>query len=217
MSQGELLEELRKAVVEGDPDQATMWAKRVVENNVNPVEALERGLSEGLKSVGDAFGRGELFLCDLIMSAEAMKQASVVLEEEIKKRGLRRRTMAKFAIGTVAGDIHDIGKAIVAALFTASGFDVVDLGTDVSTEGFIKAVEEQEPHILGLSALLTVTAEEQPKVIEALKRKGLRNKVAVMVGGGAVTRHYAEEIEADGYGEDSEEAVRVAMELLDTR
>lgn len=214
MSQPDPLEELKKAVVRGDPNEAVSWAKKAVESEMNPVEALEKGLGDGLRSVGDSFGRGEVFLCDLVLSAEAMKQASAILEEEIRKRGLAKRTVATLVIGTVAGDIHDIGKTIVAALLSAAGFNVIDLGTDVPVTRFLSEVDEHTPDILGLSALLTVTALEQAKVIEALKTHDLRSGIKVIVGGGAVTEEHAEEIGADGYGEDAEQAVAVAKELL---
>jgi len=181
---------------------------------MNPVETLEEGLGKGLISVGDSFGRGELFLCDLMLSAEAVKQASVILEEEIRKQGIVKKNVATLAIGTVAGDIHDIGKTIVAALLAAAGFKVIDLGIDVPVEQFLTAVEEHRTDALGLSALLTVTALEQTKVIEALRIRDLRRKVKVIVGGGAVTKEYADKIGADGYGEDAEQAVRVTKALL---
>ncbi|MEM3522438.1 MAG: corrinoid protein [Candidatus Bathyarchaeia archaeon] len=210
----QVIEELKNAIINGNPDQALTWAKKAIEMKMNPIEVIEKGLNEALKIVGDAFGRGELFLCDLMMSAEAAKQASSILEEEIKKQGLGMKTIATLVIGTVAGDIHDIGKTLVATLFTAAGFKVIDLGIDVPTEQFIKAVKDYKPDLLGLSALLTVTALEQGKVIEALNKEGLRNSVKVMVGGGAVSREYAKKIGADGYGEDANEAVKVGKELL---
>lgn len=205
----EVIEGLKNAIINGNSDQALTWARKAIEMKMNPVEVVEKGLNEGLKIVGDLFGKGELFLCDLMMSAEAAKQASSILEEEIKKQGLGMRTVATLVIGTVAGDIHDIGKTLVATLFTAAGFRVIDLGIDVPREKFVKAVKEYKPDLLGLSALLTVTALEQGKVIEALKEQGIRNNVKVIVGGGAVSREYAKKIGADGYGEDAEEAVRI--------
>ncbi|MEM2897474.1 MAG: corrinoid protein [Candidatus Bathyarchaeia archaeon] len=214
MARVEVLEGLKNAIISGDSDQASIWAKKAIEIKMSPVEAIEKGLNEGLKHVGDAFGKGELFLCDLMMSAEAAKQASSILEEEIKKQGLGMKTIATLVIGTVAGDIHDIGKTLVSTLFTAAGFKVIDLGIDVPKERFIKAVKENKPDLLGLSALLTVTALEQGKVIEALMKEGVRNSVKVIVGGGAVSREYARNIGADGYGEDADEAVRVGKALL---
>lgn len=210
----ELIENLKQAVIQGIPDNAIEIAQQIVDKNIDPIEAYEKGLKAGITVVGDGFASGELFLPDLVLSAETMKAASKVLEEEISRAGASRIELGKVVLGTVNGDLHDIGKTIVGTLLTSYGFDVVDLGVNISTDEFIEAVRREEPDVLGLSSLLTVTAKELAKVILALKNQGLREDVKVIVGGGAVTASYAEEIEADGYGQNAELGVRMTRVLL---
>jgi len=205
---------LKQAVIQGIPDNAVEIAQQIVDKNIDPIEAYEKGLKAGITVVGDGFASGELFLPDLVLSAETMKAASKVLEEEISRAGASRIELGKVVLGTVNGDLHDIGKTIVGTLLTSYGFDVVDLGVNISTDEFIEAVRREEPDVLGLSSLLTVTAKELAKVILALKNQGLREDVKVIVGGGAVTASYAEEIEADGYGQNAELGVRMTRVLL---
>ncbi|MEM2383146.1 MAG: corrinoid protein [Desulfurococcaceae archaeon] len=209
-----LIEKLKEAVIAGDRDEAIKISREIVDKGLDPLEALERGLVAGVLEVGEKWVREEVFLADLVMSAEAMKAASEVLKPEIIKRGKVVKKLGKVVIGTVAGDIHDIGKNIVATMLEASGFEVIDLGVDVSTETFIEKVRELKPDVLGLSALLTTTMLEQKNVIEALKREGLRNKVKVIVGGAPVTEEWAKSIGADGYAEDAIRAVRLVKKLL---
>ncbi|MEM1533277.1 MAG: corrinoid protein [Desulfurococcaceae archaeon] len=209
-----LIEKLKEAVIAGDRDEAIKISREIVDKGLDPLEALERGLVAGVLEVGEKWVREEVFLADLVMSAEAMKAASEVLKPEIIKRGKVVKKLGKVVIGTVAGDIHDIGKNIVATMLEASGFEVVDLGVDVPTETFIEKVRELKPDVLGLSALLTTTMLEQKNVIEALKREGLRNKVKVIVGGAPVTEEWAKSIGADGYAEDAIRAVRLVKKLL---
>jgi corrinoid protein of di/trimethylamine methyltransferase len=205
---------LKQAVIQGIPVNAVEIAQQIVDKNIDPIEAYEKGLKAGITVVGDGFASGELFLPDLVLSAETMKAASKVLEEEISRAGASRIELGKVVLGTVNGDLHDIGKTIVGTLLTSYGFDVVDLGVNISTDEFIEAVRREEPDVLGLSSLLTVTAKELAKVILALKNQGLREDVKVIVGGGAVTASYAEEIEADGYGQNAELGVRMTRVLL---
>ncbi len=214
MNDLELIENLKQAVIQGIPDNAVEIAQQIVDKNIDPIEAYEKGLKAGITVVGDGFASGELFLPDLVLSAETMKAASKVLEEEISRAGASRIELGKVVLGTVNGDLHDIGKTIVGTLLTSYGFDVVDLGVNISTDEFIEAVRREEPDVLGLSSLLTVTAKELAKVILALKNQGLREDVKVIVGGGAVTASYAEEIEADGYGQNAELGVRMTRVLL---
>ncbi len=208
----EILRNLKKAVLEYDGEAAANWARKALEEMVDPTKALD-ALTEGIKQVGDGYGRGELWLPDLVGAAEAMKGAVPILEEEIKRRGKKRETAGVIVLGTVKGDIHDIGKNIVATLLTINGFGVVDLGVDVATEKFIGAVVQHKADILALSALLTMTAHEQRRVIDALKEEGIRDKVKVMVGGGALTQGFADDIGADGYEPTAVGAAKLARRL----
>jgi len=205
---------LAEAVVEGDAEKSEETAKKTVELGMDPLQVLDEGVIKPLREIGDRFGRGEIFLTDLVMSAEAAKVAMEVLVAEIKRRGREVGYLGRVVLGTVAGDIHDIGKNIVGALLSVEGFEVIDLGADVPTEKFVEKVRELKPNILGLSALLTVTMPVQREVIEALKEAGLRDTVKVMVGGAPVTAEWAEEIGADAYGADAIDAVKKAKKLI---
>lgn len=214
MSDQELLARLKDAVVRGIPHEAAELARRALAEGIDPLVAYEGGLKAGIIVVGEAFATGEIFLPDLVLAGETMKAAGAILETEIERRGIEREGIGKVLLGTVAGDLHDIGKTIVATLLTSHGFDVVDIGVDVPTGEFIEKVEAVKPDILGMSSLLTVTAKELAKVIDALREAGMRDSVKVVVGGGAVTNEYAQEIGADGFGKDAERGVRVVKKLL---
>ena len=209
----EILEKLKRAIKEYDSQGAASLAREIIQQKVEPMKALE-AMMEVIKQVGDAFSKGELWLPDLVGAADAMTSAMPIIEEEIRKVGAKRKVLGNVVIGTVCGDIHSIGKSMVATLLTANGFAVIDLGINVSTESFIKAVGKYKPDILAMSALLTTTAIEQKKVIEALEKKGLRDKVKVMVGGGAVTQEFADSIGADGYSPTAPRAAELARSLV---
>jgi len=217
MSETKLLEDIKAAVVRGDTPLAVELAKEIVSEGIDPILAFEQGLREGITIVGDGFSKGELFLPDLAMAAETMKAAGSILEDEIQRSGAVRENLGTVVIGTVAGDMHDIGKTIVSTMLNTRGFDVIDLGVDVSNDEFIDAIKEHNPIILGMSSLLTITAKKLSEVIQLLDDTDLRSKTKVIVGGGAVTGDYAEEIGADGYGQDAEQAVRLAKKLIDAK
>ncbi|HID90638.1 TPA: cobalamin-binding protein, partial [Candidatus Bathyarchaeota archaeon] len=168
MMEREILAQIARSVVDCDVDRTKELARRALEEGLDPLEAIEEGLARGIRSVGDSFARGEAFLPDLMMAAEAMKAGLSVLEGAVKERGLRRRALGKVVIGTVEGDLHDIGKSIVVTMLEANGFEVLDLGVDVPCRRFVEAVKEERPDVLGLSALLTSTLPRQREVIEAL-------------------------------------------------
>ena len=212
-SEAEILEKLRKSILEFEPEDAEVWANKAMEEKVDPAKAVDV-LIEAVREVGDAFGREEIFLPELMMAAEAMKRAMPIIEKELKNTGREREAAGTLVIGTVESNIHDIGKTIVATLFEAAGFRVVDLGVDVPSTKFVEAVKEHKPDLLGLSALLTTTAPQQVVVMKLLKEAGIRDRVKVIVGGGAITQAYADEIGADGYGVNAAEAVEVATRLL---
>jgi len=215
MSSHEILENLKKAIAEYDTDGAASLARKAVAENIDPIKAIDT-LIAAIREVGDGFGRGELWLPDLMGAAEAMQSAMPILEEETTKKGLKRESMGTIVIGTVYGDIHDIGKTMVGTLLTAAGFSVHDLGVNKTVEEFVDAVKEHKPNILAMSALLTMTAPEQRKVINTLNEQGLKDRVKVMVGGGAITQEFADEIEADGYDATAPGAVELARKLLGT-
>jgi corrinoid protein of di/trimethylamine methyltransferase len=214
MSESQILEQLRKSVVDGSTDKAVEAAQLSIQQCVDPLTAYEEGLRKGITEVGDAFECGDLFLPDLVIAAKAMQAATAILEEEISRTGRERQRIGKIVLGTVAGDLHDIGKKIVATLMSSHGFEVIDLGVNVDVDKFIDAIKREKPDIIGISSLLTITALEIPRIIQKLEETGLRDQVKVMAGGGAVTQEYVQKIGADGYGRDAEMAVRVARELL---
>ncbi len=208
----EVLEHLRKAIVEYDCEGAARFARKAVQEGVDPIQALD-AMTVAIREVGGDFGRGELWLPELVGAAAAMAAAAPIIEEEIRKIGARRETLGTVVIGTVYGDIHTIGKQMVATLLTADGFAVKDLGTNVSAEGFVNGIGEYEADILAMSALMTTTAPEQRKVIETLTKEGIRDKVKIMVGGGAITQEFADRIGADGYDPTAPGAVQLARRL----
>jgi corrinoid protein of di/trimethylamine methyltransferase len=210
-----VIQNLEQSIIDGDVESAEKWAQQAIDEKIDVYRTINEGLIKGIRKVGDAFGNAELFLPDLILSSEAMKAASDILEEELKKSGVKvQSTVGKIVIGTVKGDVHDIGKTLVATLFKAYGFHVIDMGVDVPKEHFVEAVKEHQPDILGLSSLLTTSAAEQRDVIEALQKARLRSQVKIIVGGGAISEQWSNEIGADGYGGDAREAVDIGNKLL---
>ncbi len=209
----EILENLEKAVLEYDNAGAENWARKAVEEGIDPVQALDV-ITRAVKQIGDGYSRGELWLPDLVGAASATQSATPILEEQIKRQGKSRKSLGRIIIGTVLGDIHDIGKSMVAALLVADGFEVIDLGININAETFTAAVKEHNANILAMSALLTMTAPEQGKVIKALEDAGIRSRVKIMVGGGAITQKFAKEIGADGYAPTAPGAVELAERLI---
>ncbi len=210
----EILENMGRAVKEFDQTGAESLAREAMEAGIEPLKALEV-LTVAIREVGDAFGAGECFLPELVGAADAMQAAMPIVEEAIKERGETRESAGKVVVGTVAGDIHNIGKTILCTLLIADGFEVIDLGIDVPLEKFIDTVREEKPDVLAMSALLTITAQEQKNVIEALVREEIRDEVKIMVGGGAISDHFAEKIGADGYDPTAPGGVKLARSLLE--
>jgi corrinoid protein of di/trimethylamine methyltransferase len=209
-----LVSQLVEAVTIGDLDKSTELVGKLLNLGMDPYKIFTEGLTKGLMIVGDRFGKGEVYLTDLIVSAEAMKSGLRMIEPELKKLHLDRRYNGTLVIGTVQGDIHDIGKTIVATMFEVNDFRVYDLGCDVGTELFLEKVEEIRPNLLGLSALLSTTMVKQAEVIKALTERGLRSHVKTMVGGAPVTPEWAREIGADDTAPDAVTAVSKARELI---
>lgn len=209
----EMLEELKKIVLDFDLEHAEEAARRALAQGVDPVRCAET-LSDALRIIGDKFGTGEMFLPELVGASEVVKKALPLIIEELSRQGRDVKTLGKVIIGTVFGDIHSIGKSMVATLLFAEGFEVADLGVNVRSEEFLKAVRAQKTQILAMSALLTTTSMEQKNVIEGLKKTGVRDQVKVLVGGSPINQEFADRIGADGYGATAPEGVRVARRLL---
>lgn len=209
----ELYKKLMDAVIDGEPEDAEQIAKDALEAKLDPLTCINKALMPGIQKVGELFSSGEYFLPELIIGADAMKSALDVLEPALVG-GQKREVVGTVVLGTVEGDLHEIGKTLVGTMLTANGFKVIDIGVDQSAEAFVKAAKENNADIVGASALLTTTMLQQKKLVEALGTAGL-DKVKVMVGGAPVTDRYAQEIGADGYAEDAISAVDIAYRLMD--
>jgi len=206
-----LVERLKKAILNYDKESAKKAAEQAISEKGDLMKMINIS-TETIRVVGDKFNNGEIFLPHLIMASDAMKAAMEILQSHIPKEQLEVKN--KVVIGTAKDDIHDIGKSIVSSMMEASGFEVYDVGKDVPEENFISKGGETSADILAVSALMTVTMPRQKELIKELERLGLRQKYKVMVGGGPVTKEWAEEIGADGTGKDAKEAVNVAKNLL---
>jgi corrinoid protein of di/trimethylamine methyltransferase len=205
---------MAQTVLDGEAELAAELAQRGLDAGLAAVDILDLGFVKGIEEVGDLFARGEFFLPELVQGAEAMKAAVAVLQPALDASGGASRSLGVAVAGTVAGDIHEIGKTIVCSMLSAAGFTVTDVGCDVPVETFVARCKELSPDLLLLSALLTTTMPNQQKTIEALKAAGLRDSVKVMIGGAPTTRAWADEIGADGYAEDAIEAVATAKGLM---
>jgi corrinoid protein of di/trimethylamine methyltransferase len=210
----ELFTAMKESVINGEPEQAAELARQAIAQGIDPLEAINLGFVQGVNYVGEQFSAGEMFLPELVVAGEAMKAAVAVLEPEFTRRGTERQILGKVVIGTVEGDIHEIGKTLVATMLSASGFQVFDLGVDVPVMKFVEKAREVGADIIGLSALLTTTMVRQREVIAALESQGMRPRTRVLVGGAPVTSGWAQEIGADGYSEDAVSAVKVAKQLV---
>jgi len=208
------LSAMRQSIIDGAPDTASTLAQESVTSGMAPIEAINNGFVPGMHDVGEQFARGQMFLPDMMASAEAMRAAMAVLDPELRKLGTERPTAGVVVLGTTRGDIHEIGKILVGTMLTAHGFQVHDLGVDVAGEKFAAKARELKADIIGVSALLTTTMRNQKSVVEALEKEGLRSQVKVMVGGAPVTRRWADEIGADGYAKDAMSAVTLAQQLM---
>ena len=209
----DLFKEMANAVIEGDEEKSIALAKEGLAKGVDPTEAIEKGFAEGMRVIGDLFEKLEIYLPQVIISADAMTAGVEIFRQHLLARGgeTPKKTVL---LGTIQGDVHDIGKNIVKIMLESNGFKVYDLGRDVPVFDFIEKVKELSPDIIGVSALMTTTMVYMPKLIEALKEEKLREKVKVMVGGAPVLPEWAKKIGADGYGKSAMEAVRVAKRLV---
>jgi trimethylamine corrinoid protein len=213
MNKDELLRSMNDAIVAGDKAAAAALGADAVRSGADLLEVIEKGYVPGLQRVGELWEQGEYFLPELISSAEAMKAAMAVLKPELDRKNIEAQGGGKVVIGTVEGDIHDIGKNLVASMLQAGGFEVHDLGADVKLERFIEKAEAVGAGIICLSALLTTTMTNQKRLIGLLREKGLRDKYKVLVGGAPASRKWADEIGADGYAENAVAAVKLVRTM----
>jgi len=214
MKLDELFEQLQKSVVEGDPERSSSYTVLLLEKGVDPLTIIDQALVPGIQFTGKQFSDGEMFLPDLMLASEAMQASLKLCNPELHRRGLSRKSLGRVVLGTISGDIHEIGKNLVGTLLSANGFEVFDLGVNVPVETFTQKALELKADLVGVSALLTTTMEGQRKVIEAIERANLRPAVKVIIGGAPVTDGWAKEIRADGYSEDAISAVTLAKRLL---
>jgi len=213
MTTDTLISDIIESVIKMDEDALTALVSSALEQGIDPLVIINDGLTVGLRKVGDLFAEEEIFLPELVLAGEIVTKVMETLKPRISGEGGVDKK-GRFLIATVKGDVHDIGKNLVALLLSASGYDVVDLGKDVSAETIVEKIDQLRPEIIGLSALLSTTMPAQKQVIEAIEEAGMREKVKIMVGGAPVTRDWAEQIGADGYAEDASSAVTEADRIM---
>ena len=210
----ELYKAMAQTVIDGDDEEAVALARQSLEQGVDPLEAINQGYTVGMDTVGELFASGEYFLPDLILGGEAMKAALAVLEPALHAVGKEREVLGVIVLGSVKGDIHEIGKSLVGTMLSANGFEVQDLGIDIESADFVTKAREYDADIVALSALLTTTMLYQREVVELMAEAGLSGRVKVMVGGSPVTRAWADQIGAEGFAEDAATSVVEARRLM---
>ena len=214
-AQDETFKVIQEDVFKGRDDAIVEHVQEMLDRGISPEDIVQRGMIGAMEIIGEDFKNGSVFISGVLLSARAMNKAMTFLGPQLADATSEAR--GKMIIGTVRGDMHDIGKNMVAVMLRGVGFEVVDLGVNVPTEKFVQQVAEHKPEILGMSALLTTTIGEMRNVIESLTEAGLREKVKIMVGGAPVNKRFADDIGADGYGHDAGEAVELAKELMRVR
>jgi 5-methyltetrahydrofolate--homocysteine methyltransferase len=207
-----LLDDLRKSVIDGDLNNTLEQVHQALAENVPPGKILADGLISAMSEVGRMFENGEFYVPEMLISARAMKGGLAILRPQLAAANIK--AIGKVVIGTVKGDLHDIGKNLVGMMLEGAGFEVIDLGVDVSSEKYISAVMEHHPDLIGLSSLLTTTMPRMKDIVLALKVAGLRDKVKVMIGGAPLTQQYALDIGADIYAPDASSAAQHARQLM---
>ena len=213
MSQENMYREISTAIVELNKEKAIQMANKAINEKMNILDVIENGFAEGIRRVGELWDEGEYFLPELMMGAKIMQECLELLMPHLGK-GVERKTLGKVVIATIEGDIHSIGKTIVATMLRAYGFEVFDLGADVSVDKIIDTAIEKNADLIGISALLTTTMIGQKKVIEVLKEKGVADKFKVILGGAPITGEWVKECGADGYAGNAVEAVKLVKSLL---
>jgi len=208
-------EQIRKSLMAGDRDKLTELVKQSLNENISAKTILDDGLIAGMDEIGQRFKNNEIFIPEVLISAEAMNEALTILDPHLAKSGVKSK--GKVVIGTVKGDLHDIGKNLVTMMLKGAGFSIFDCGIDVPPEKFADAVKQQNADVLAMSSLVTTSMPSMSQTLEELKKQNLKSKVKVMVGGAPVTQGFADQIGADGYGEDAAEAVTLAKRFLEEK
>ena len=211
---GNIFEDMEQAIIDGDEELCANLAHQAINENIDPAEAIEKGYAKGMRVLGDRFESGECFLPSLLLAEDAMGAALEILKPKIEETQAQKEKQGKVVIGTIQGDVHDIGKNIVKLFMSVAGFDVIDVGRDVSVRTFIQTAQKENADIIAASALMTTTMVYMPELIKQLKELGIRDQFKVMVGGAPVIKSWAQEIGSDGYGLTAKEAVENAKELL---
>ncbi len=206
------LDDISKALQGGDAEKVSELVRQALQEDIVPKKILEEGLIQGMSIIGEKFKKNEVYVPEVLIAARAMHAGMDVLKPKLTETGVKN--IGKVVMGTVKGDLHDIGKNLVKMMLEGAGFEVIDLGVDVSEGKFVEAVKAHQPNIVGMSALLTTTMVNMPEVIKALEAAGLRDKVRVMVGGAPITQNYADQIGADGYSPDAASAADKAKAFL---
>lgn len=208
----DLLKKIKDSVIDGDDSNTRRYTEESIKLGINPIEILEMGLTPGIREIGDRFGRGEAFLPEMVLSAKAMEEAVTILEPYMGEESLKKK--GKILIGTVKGDIHDIGKNIAIALLKVNGYEVIDLGTDVPSNKFLDEAKKIGAKIIGLSGLLTTSLPMMREIIEFMEEDGIREKYKVIIGGGPTSQEYADKIGADGYASNAATGVKLCDSIF---
>lgn len=214
MAKSDYIKMLREAILRYDAEAARRIAEAAIKAEVDPIEAIENGIAAGIREVGEKFQRFEVFLPHLVMASDATTDAMKILVAAVPKDRVGAVRRGRIVVGTVEGDLHDLGKNVVVMMLKAAGFEVFDLGKDVQTNVLVERAQDLDADLIAVSSLMTTTRPYQRELVEELDRLGLRNRFKVLVGGGPVTKEWAEEIGADGYGRDAMEGVAEAKRLL---
>ncbi len=217
MEKSLILDNLANAVITGKKDLARDNARAVIDNNIDPLEALEQGISKGMLTVGEKFESGESYLPELIMAADVFKVAMEILKPAIEANQTDIKKSGTLLLATVKGDVHNLGKNIVATVMETHGFEVVDLGVDQPTLDIIDAAQANQADVIGLSAVMTTTMPYQKELIDTLQELKIREQFIVLVGGGPINQQWADEIGADGYGETAMDAVNIATQKINAK
>ena len=211
----EILRNLKQSIIDGEAEEAGELTRQGLDQGLDPLLLIDEALTPGMNRVGELFANGDYFIPNLVIASDAMKEAFKVLEPVLGEGQAQDTILGRVVLGTVEGDVHEIGKTLVGTMLTANGFLVTDIGADKTAAEFVSAVQENRATLVGASALMTTTMLEQKTIIEALQEAGLRDQVKVLVGGSPVSASWAEQIGADGYAEDAISAVDIALRLVD--